>query len=138
MIEIQVPNDVTKYKTKVLGPFTGRQLVIIIAVIFLDFFLYANIFAPMEMSAETLVYIAMAIDAPICLFMFEVYGLPMEKFIAQFFVCNVLAPTKRKYVGTLSREVDPPMSSEKINRIEKKRKKMQKMAKKDESLYAYD
>lgn len=39
MIEIQVPKDITTYKTKTVGPLTMRQLVILMLVIAMDFFI---------------------------------------------------------------------------------------------------
>ena len=39
MIEIQVPKDITTYKTKTVGPLTMRQLVILMLVIAMDFLL---------------------------------------------------------------------------------------------------
>ncbi|MCI5509631.1 MAG: PrgI family protein [Eubacterium sp.] len=138
MIEIQVPKDITTYKTKSIGPLTTRQLVILTVVVALDIVLYTAVLKDRNLSTETLIYLIAFIDTPISAFMFEVYGLPMEKFIAQFFLCNVLTPVRRKYVGTLQKEVDPPITEKRLKLIEKKRKKMIREAKKNEDFMAYD
>ena len=50
MIEIQVPKDITTYKTKTVGPLTMRQLVILMLVIAMDFLLYTITFCVLKHS----------------------------------------------------------------------------------------
>ena len=54
MIEIQVPKDITTYKTKSIGPLTTRQLVILIVVVALDIVLYTAVLKDRNLSTETL------------------------------------------------------------------------------------
>ena len=86
MIEIQVPKDITTYKTKTVGPLTMRQLVILMLVITMDFLLYTAVLKDRNLSAEAIMYIAALIDTPVFAFMFEIYGMPMEKFILIFLI----------------------------------------------------
>lgn len=138
MIEIQVPKDITTYKTKIIGPLTVRQLVILVMVIALDIFLYTTFLMGKDLSMEMIMYGAAFIDLPMLAFMFEVYGLPMEKFLMQFVLCNVLAPVKRRYICSLAKEVEPSFKQDAIDRIEKKRKKMIRASKKNKDLKAYN
>lgn len=136
MIEIQVPKDISKYKTKLWG-FNVRQLVICSAVLLVDFILYAGVLKGSNLSVDVLVYLMMAVDVPPLLFVVEVQGLPMEVFLAQFFICNVLAPVRRKNICKLGDIMEPSMQASKKKRIEKKRKKMNRLAKKDDEYRAY-
>lgn len=56
MIEIQVPKDITTYKTKTVGPLTMRQLVILMLVIAMDFLLYTAVLKDRNLSAEAIMY----------------------------------------------------------------------------------
>ena len=136
MIEIQIPKDISKYKTKLWG-FSVRQLVICGAVLVLDFILYAIVFKGSKFSVDTLVYIMMAVDIPPLLFAVDVQGLPMERFISQFFICNVIAPIRRKNISELGSVLEPPMKASRKERIEKKRKKMNRLSRKKEEYKAY-
>ena len=132
MIEIQVPKDITTYKTKIIGSMTIRQLVILIAVIGIDTFLYTVFFMDKDLSMEVLMYGATFIDLPLLLFMFEVQGLPMEKFLVQVFVCNILAPTKRRYKCN---QIEVHKNQMKKN--DKKRKKINRTSLKNKKITAY-
>lgn len=68
MIEIQVPKDITTYKTKTVGPLTMRQLVILMLVIAMDFLLYTAVLKDRNLSAEAIMYIAALIDTPVFAF----------------------------------------------------------------------
>ena len=43
MLRTKVPNDIRKYKTKLAGPFTLKQLITVTGLIILD-----NVFAPRQ------------------------------------------------------------------------------------------
>ena len=137
MIEIQVPKDITTYKTKTVGPLTMRQLVILMLVIAMDFLLYTAVLKDRNLSAEAIMYIAALIDTPVFAFMFEIYGMPMEKLILIFLLCNVLAPGRRIYTGSLRKEADVPISQKKEKQIRKLRKRMIRESRKKETLKIY-
>lgn len=137
MIEIQVPKDITTYKTKTIGPLTMRQLVILMLVITLDFLLYTAVLKRSNLSAESIMYIAALIDTPVFAFMFEIYGMPMEKFIIIFLLCNVIAPYRRIYTGSLQKETDVPVSKKKKKRMMKKHNRRMRESRKKGILKAY-
>ena len=137
MIEIQVPKDITTYKTKTIGPLTMRQLVILMLVITLDFLLYTAVLKRSNLSAESIMYIAALIDTPVFAFMFEIYGMPMEKFIIIFLLCNVIAPYRRISTGSLQKATDVPVSKKKKKRMMKKHKQRMRESRKKGILKAY-
>lgn len=96
MIEVRVTSELSGYEPKIIGPFTGRQLVCV------------AIGAPICYLIMTKLSAYMPIDAtiPICgipafigwLFgWYEPYGMKTEKFLKSIFITRILAPSIRRY-----------------------------------------
>ncbi len=105
MIEVEIPNNISEYKPKLLLGLTGKQVVCVVLTafcIFVDFkFLKPYIG---EMFAMALAIIPAAIAA-----MFgwvEPYGMTFDKYLKSVLLQAVLAPKARK-AKTLSSVVVP-------------------------------
>lgn len=96
MIEIEIPKDILRFKTKLIGPFTARQFVCVAlgaAVTFPAYMILKEYFI-----RDVVLLGVMLILAPFILCGFvTLYGLPFEKYAMIFIRNNFRAPTKRPY-----------------------------------------
>lgn len=105
MIETKVPKDVRSYKTKILGPFTLRQIICLVAAIIFDAFLYFLATAlGIELNMRIVIYAVIFLDLPILMFILEPQGMPMEQYISKVIIANFLKPNKRKAENLLYEE----------------------------------
>lgn len=123
MIEVQVPQDIRKIKTKAIGPFNIRQVICLVVAVILDIIAYACIIRPLGIPVNAIVYIVIFIDVPVFIFSFEVRGLTMEKFLFGVLIRYFITPAKRRSVKELS-------SRKKVSMTDKERKKRKKELKK--------
>ena len=122
MIESKMPKDIRAYKTKLIGPFSGRQLICIGIMLAVDFLLFQLIILPMELPLEFVIYGLVFIDVPIGAFGWvEITGMPLETYIKEVVLKMFLAPAKRKPKHIIYEE--------KTNIPDKKAKKKNKKAK---------
>ena len=80
MIETKMPKDIRAYKTKLIGPFTGRQAicVVIAGIVFIIF--YACIAQPFHLPQEYIFYVGLPLVIPILAFgWYEPNGMKLEK-----------------------------------------------------------
>ena len=97
MVETKVPKDVRSYKTKIIGPFTTRQLICIVAAVIFDAILYFLATAlEIELNMNIIIYAVMFCDLPILAFILEPQGMPMEQYISKVILANFIKPNKRK------------------------------------------
>ena len=97
MIETKMPKDIRAYKTKLIGPFTGRQTicVAIAGVVFILF--YACIAKPFHLPQEYLFYIGLPLIIPILAFgWYEPNGMKLEKYLQKVVIRSFAVPIKRK------------------------------------------
>ena len=128
MIESKMPKDIRAYKTKLIGPFSGRQLICIGIMLAVDFLLFQLIILPMELPLEFVIYGLVFIDVPIGAFGWvEINGMPLETYIKEVVLKMVLAPAKRKPKHIIYEE--------KTNIPDKKAKKKKKKAKNEPKTY---
>ena len=96
-IEREIPRDISRYKTKLIGTFTTRNVVCGIPGLILGIGTYFLV-RPYA-SQDAAIIAAIIIASPILLCGWaEPYGIPFEKFISIVFVSQVLAPKHIKYV----------------------------------------
>lgn len=96
MIEKKVPMDIRAYKTKVFGPLTLRQGLVLFVLVGIDTFLVVKVFLPLGVGYEYMVYLIAFIDAPFALIGFAApMGIPFEKYAMIFIRCNLASPAKR-------------------------------------------
>lgn len=97
MIEVKVPKEIRKYKEKILGGFSLRQLffLIITGSIVIPIYLYLKNYLGDDITG----YVIMIIAVPLLLAGFyEKDGLTFEKYIGYFIRFNFFEGQKRKYI----------------------------------------
>lgn len=94
-----MPKDIRAYKTKLIGPFNGRQLICIAVMAVVDIMLYNFVVVPLHLSTDLIIYGLMFINLPIAAFGWtEVSGMPLEVYLKEVILKMFLAPAKRKPV----------------------------------------
>lgn len=96
MIEREILQDIRKYKTKIVGSFTLRQLICLIisaAICIPTYFAMSKYF---KKEFIILVIIVLCAFPMLCGFK-EMYDVPFEKFTKIMLETRILAPTIRKY-----------------------------------------
>lgn len=114
-IEREIPKDITKYKSKLVGPFTTRQIICFApaaAIIGLVVFLVKKY----GLATDTGVTVGLLISTPFLLCgIVAPYGIPFEKFVTDVLLRSILAPSKRKYETKNMLEPPPDPQKKKIN-----------------------
>lgn len=121
MIEIEVNQDIREYKTKLIGPFTTRQVICLILGGTTVIGAY-NLLQP-YLTSDTTTFVCMILAVPFILMsgIFEPHGMKMEDFLKVSFVSLVLSPTVRKY--ELENSYNKQLMEERKKKKKKKRKK---------------
>lgn len=121
MIEIEVNQDIREYKTKLIGPFTTRQVICLILGGTTVIGAY-NLLQP-YLTSDTTTFVCMILAVPFILMsgIFEPHGMKMEDFLSASFVSLVLSPTVRKY--ELENSYNKQLMEERKKKKKKKRKK---------------
>ena len=116
MIEAKVPQDIRKYKTKVLGSFTLRQVICAVVAVVIDIVLIAGVIVPMGLSVNTIVLVFA--------FAIEVQGMPMEKFLYKILLRYIRTPAKRKAIYEQKSLAEIKLSDKELKQREKKLKEL--------------
>ena len=97
-IEREILQDITKYKTRFIGPFSVREIVCIGIIVAIDVpaFLILSQFFVMSFVMPCLIFLAL--PAALCGF-FPIYDMPFEKFVISIIQTQILSPRIRKYKG---------------------------------------
>ena len=96
MIEAQIPKDIRKYESKLVGPFTLRQLICFLIGCGCAFFGY-KIIGPI-FGSDNSVTVAFFLAIPAIAFGWvKPYGMTLEKFLQTALISNFIAPKHRKY-----------------------------------------
>lgn len=121
MIEIEVNQDIREYKTKLIGPFTTRQVICLILGGTTVIGAY-NLLQP-YLTSDTTTFVCMILAVPFILMsgIFEPHGMKMEDFLKASFVSLVLSPTVRKC--ELENSYNKQLMEERKKKKKKKRKK---------------
>lgn len=120
MIEIEVNQDIREYKTKLIGPFTTRQVICLILGGTTVIGAY-NLLQP-YLTSDTTTFVCMILAIPFILMsgIFEPHGMKMEDFLRASFISLVLSPTVRKY------ELENSYNKQLMEERKKKKKKKKK------------
>lgn len=94
MIEVEMTDDIRKYETKTVGPFTTRQVISI--VIGAAYSIPIGLLIPVSMDNKIFIMIMLAVPAFLCGFI-KMDGMPFEALAARMLYMYVLTPTHRKY-----------------------------------------
>lgn len=124
MIETKVPMDIRKYKAKLIGPFTTRQLICLTICTAIDIVFYLLLAGPAHIPIKITVFILIMIDCPILAFTLEPLGMPMEKYLKNVLLRMFLAPIKRKAKSPVPVPERKPHTSKEIKGSKKKMKKL--------------
>lgn len=121
MIESKMPKDIRTYKTKLIGPFTARQLLCIGVMIIVDFMLYNLVVIPLHLSSDLVIYGLIFIDLSIGAFGWaEVSGMPLEIYLRDVVLKQFLAPMKRKSIHIIYQSnCTEPVKNKKIKKNNK-------------------
>jgi len=97
-VEREILQDITKYKTRFLGPFSVREIVCIGIIVAIDVpaFLILSKFFVMSFVMPCLIFLAL--PPALCGF-FPIYDMPFEKFVISIIQTQILSPRIRKYKG---------------------------------------
>ncbi|HPT76754.1 MAG TPA: PrgI family protein [Defluviitaleaceae bacterium] len=96
MIAVRIPQEIRKYKEKILLGLTARQLLstMIALIICVPIYFYGR----GKISEDLLSWLIIILAIPfVSIGFFNFNGMPMEKFIVAFVKSEVLYPQKRKY-----------------------------------------
>lgn len=96
MIEIRVTNEIGGYEPKIIGPFTGRQLLCVVPGAVICYFIISKL-APILTIDACIPFCAIPAVIGWGIGWCEPYGMKMEKFIQAIFITRVLAPSIRRY-----------------------------------------
>lgn len=126
MLEVKVPQDIRKYETKILGPLSGRQLVLGVAAVASLVFVTFVLSAVLPTSLCRILQVLSIM--PFAAFMFiKPYGMPLEKFLTTILYSTILSSSKRKYANKNSYK----SIAHKVELIEKEKAKKAKKAPKE-------
>jgi len=127
MITIRVPEEIKKYKEKIMFGLNARQLIATLLALFVCVPLYY--FGKNYISDDILSWIIILIAVPlVAIGFFRFNGMPMEKFIVAFLKFELFYPLKRKYaVENAFRDWQNQAIKEDAPKSGKERKKGEKM-----------
>ena len=99
MLEVQIPNDILKYQTKVIGPLSKRELICLSAALVLDYGIFSLTRSLIPFDVLGFVLMGVAVPFLACGWCPKeiTYGLPLEKFCYVVFKTMFLMPRKRLY-----------------------------------------
>jgi len=96
MIAVRIPEEIKKYKEKIMFGLNARQLIATLLALFICVPLY--FFGRNYLSDDILSWIIILIAVPlVAIGFFRFNGMPMEKFAVALVKYELLFPTKRKY-----------------------------------------
>lgn len=122
-ITVTMPDDIRGHNTKILGPFTFRDLVC--GAISLVFAIPVTIIVPTTWDNKALIFILCCIPGVLSARV-KIKGLPFEVFMLKYIYLNFLTPKKRKYKTQNKYRMWVEMD---------KRKRIAKMSKRDRKRY---
>lgn len=127
MIEREVLQDIRKYKKKVIGPFSLRELVCFVLALIVCVPTYFFLSKYLVRNAIIFVIVVLAIPFLLCGWK-EVYGMPFEKYAFSVLKKICTRSKHRKYGSTnicdvLFEEPEIVLTSKEIKEMKKKQKK---------------
>ena len=138
MLEAQIPKDIRKYETKLVGSFTLRQLICFIVGCLAAFLVYK--LASALNLGEVKMFLTFLAAAPAIAFgWIKPYGMKLEDFARTALISNFLAPKERIYKTNNSMRV-ASVKLEKMSQkdYKKRMEKEKKLAKENDKYIAYN
>ncbi len=125
MIEIKIPQEISKYEAKLVGPLTSRQTACVVAMGALAYGLY-NILKG-TVDANTLYALCFFSAVPFGLIgWYKPYGMPAEKFFLAVLFNTIISSSKRIFksnniLSAISSKLNTPVVQEYTNKKEGKK-----------------
>ena len=133
MIQVEIPKDIRKYESKLVGPFTTRQTICFSIAAVIAVLLY--FFIGQFVAGDVLFFIIFVGVSPALIFgWLKPYGMTCEHFLATAFVSLVISPKYRKY---RTQNAFAPSKSE-LQAKKAERKKKYKKRKNSKEFIAYN
>lgn len=129
-VEVRVPKDIRKYKTKIIGPFTMRQLICLVCAGAVDLLAYGTILSELHLDREITFYALILVDLPILLFMTEPDGMKFEVYLKEVVFKMFFYPRYRKIKNVI---VPKKTETQKV----RTKKELKKLKKQHPELKAY-
>lgn len=95
MIEIEIPQDIRKYKTKLVGPFTGRNIIGLVIGLALGG-LAMTLCKALPGDMKYFIMLVAALPG-ICIGWISFHSIPFERFVGIFIKNTFLMPKVLKY-----------------------------------------
>ncbi len=127
-VEVEMSDDIRKYETKTIGPFTTRQAVC--TGIALLYSIPIGVFAPVEIDNKILIILVVALPVILAGYI-KMDGATFEILLLRLAYWKFLSPPKRKYKT-------PNTFHEAMKEMEKKekRKKLARMSEEERKAFA--
>ena len=93
-INVMMPDDIRTHETKILGPFTKRDLICL--TIGLAYTVPITLLVPASLENKFLIFLLCCMPAFLSAKV-KIKGLAFEIFVAKYLYLNFLTPKKRKY-----------------------------------------
>lgn len=127
MIEIEIPNDVRKYDSKLIGPFTARQAICAVVggiIVFAGLQIFS--FLPTDMK----MVLSMLLASPALLLgWYKPFGMKLEDFLKTAFISAMLSPKHRVYkTENIYAENEVPEDAQKTKNQKKSKAPVSKSA----------
>lgn len=136
MIEMEIPKDIRKYESKLIGPFSTRQTVCVVAAgVFALILGKGFTFLPTDMKYMLIGVLCV----PILAFgWIKPYGMKLEQFLSTAITTTLLSPKKRLYMtNNIYMSRAKPIGMVTLNPPKKKKDKKEKPRAKSAEYISY-
>jgi hypothetical protein len=104
MILVEMNKDIRQYKAKLLGPFSGREVICLVLGVGFVWFVEFVLLAGVDMTLDVQSFLALGLMLPfVGIGWGKIYGMHIEQFIKTTFI-TFIAPKTRKYDNGLKVE----------------------------------
>ena len=134
MIKLEVPKDIRRYETKLIGPFTTRQLICFVAAVAIAFGVYTLLNGLVPRDVAFILIIIICIPLILCGW-FKPYGMHFEQFAKVAFTTTFVSPAVRKYV--IENKYSTKIHDDKMAKANMKAKQKKQIKSKNPDLAAY-
>lgn len=124
MLEVKIPQDIRKYETKIIGPLSGRQIVLAVCAL-ASLAIVTFVLSPILPTSLCRILQIFAIIPFGAMMFIKPYGMPLEKFLGIILYSTILSSSQRKYANKNSYK----SIAHKVELIEKEKAKKAKKTK---------
>lgn len=124
MLEVKIPQDIRKYETKIIGPLSGRQIVLAVCAV-VSLLIVTFVLSPIMPTSLCRILQIFAIIPFGAMMFIKPYGMPLEKFLGIILYSTILSSSQRKYANKNSYK----SITHKVELIEKEKAKKAKKTK---------